>query len=255
MARAHPLRDAGLALTLLTAIPVPATVPDGEPTDAAGWFPAVGLLLGGVAWFWLHVVEHFGWGVKQSLLAAALIVVFWALATRILHWDGLADVADGYWGSPDRERRLEIMSDSRVGAFGATAVALVCILEVAAVGAVIADGHQLPLLLVPVFGRLAATFAAWFGRPAKPGGLGRSVMGRPRLAAIVPAVLVVLPTLALLGRVEHWSKGWLGVLGLLLALVVPHLLSRRFGGVTGDVMGASVLITETLLFVAFAIWF
>ena len=211
----------------MAAIPVPVSVPPEGATDAAGWFPAVGLLLGLGGWLFLHLMlvaplPHF-----SGLLIGALIVVGWGGATRLLHWDGLADVADGYWGSPDATRRLEIMSDSLVGAFGVTAVVLFAILEVAAVSAVILDGHQFPILVVPVFARLSATFAAWFGKPAKPTGLGRSVISRPTLAAIVPTVLVVVPTLLVIARVENWSRGWLGLLSL-VALVVPHLIVAPF---------------------------
>jgi len=184
---------------------------------------------------------------------AALIVLLWAALTRLLHYDGLADVADGYWGSHDASRRLEIMSDSHTGAFGAAAVSLVSILMVASVGSILGAPHELPLLIVPVFSRFAATAAAWLGRPARPGGLGRSVMGRPTaLAVLLAAVALGLATFAAwLGF--HGVGLLLSAIGLILALSVPHVLALRFGGVTGDVMGASVLITEALLFTAFAL--
>ena len=109
------------------------------------------------------------------------------------------------------------------------------------------------MLLVPALARFSATAGCWLGTPARAEGLGRSVMARAdgcwarcRRCAVLLAFAAAM---------------WLGYgvpvrivfgFGILLALAMPHLLARRFGGVTGDVLGASVLLTETLLFVAFA---
>ena len=180
------------------------------------------------------------------------MVTLWALVTRLLHWDGLADVADGYWGSHESNRRLEIMSDSHTGAFGATAVSLVAVIEVTAIGSFLVS-HQSPVLVVPVVARFAATAAAWLGKPARPDGLGRSVMGRPTVTRTRrmrgSAGGLACRTLGWY-RVHRRCLGWRWA--CCWHLGVPHVLALRFGGVTGDVMGASVLITEALLFVAFA---
>lgn len=247
-------RDAGAAFTLLTALPIRAEAPEaGNGADVAGWFPVVGLALGVLGWGVAHLVEWGGLTSPEMLLASALLVAAWALATRMLHWDGLADVADGFWGSHDRERRLEIMSDSHTGAFGAAAVSLTAIVEVTAIAAIVTKPHQLPLLVVPLFARLAATFAAWLGKPAKPGGLGRTIMGRPTAAGVAVAVLAAATGVGGLIYGYEWHGVVFAAVALLTAAAVPHLLSQRFGGVTGDVMGASVLLTETLLFVVFAL--
>ena len=246
MSRLHPIKDAGLALSLLTAIPTPATITEESRPQVAAWFPAVGAIFGFVGWGIVHGVERLHSGTRTSFLIAALIVLAWALLSRLLHWDGLADVADGFWGSHDRERRLEIMSDSHTGAFGTTAVALIALIEVAAIGAIIARPHELVVLLVPVISRFSATAGAWLGKPARPGGLGRSVIGHPERAERADRA----------GTACGRSRGDVGsdtdmpglilaACGVIVALAVPHVLSSRFGGVTGDVMGASVLITET----------
>jgi adenosylcobinamide-GDP ribazoletransferase len=253
VSRLHPIKDAGLALSLLTAIPTPATITEDSRPQVAAWFPAVGAIFGFVGWGIVHGVERLHSGTRTSFLIAALIVLAWALLSRFLHWDGLADVADGFWGSHDRERRLEIMSDSRTGAFGATAVALVALIEVTAIGAIIARPHELVVLLVPVISRFSATAGAWLGAPARPGGLGRSVIGHPN------ALSVLIALVPLAGVATGMWGGYdmpgliLAACGVIVALAVPHVLSSRFGGVTGDVLGASVLITETALFVAFAL--
>lgn len=252
MSAQHPLRDAALAVSLLTIVPTRVRWPEDGGTQVAGWFPVVGGLLGLVGYGIAKTVEATPLLQRAPLVLAALIVLVWALLTRLLHYDGLADVADGYWGSHDRTRRLEIMSDSHTGAFGAAAVSLCSILMVASVASILGAPHELPLLIVPVFSRFAATAAAWLGKPARPGGLGRSVMGRPTFfSALIALVALGLATYAAwLGF--HGAGLALSGLGVVLALGVPHVVSLRFGGVTGDVMGASVLITEALLFAAFA---
>lgn len=249
----HPVRDARLATSLLTFVPTGVAWPAGERAQVAAWFPAVGALFGLVGYAIVKLSGLIGAQSRASYLVAAVVVCVWALMSRLLHWDGLADVADGYWGAHEPARRLEIMSDSCTGAFGAAAVTLVALLEVAAIGIIVAVPHELPLLLIPVFSRFSATAAAWLGTPARPGGLGRSVMGAPSalglLIALVPLAAAVggmwfgfhLPGLALAGCF------------LVVAFGVPHVLARRFGGVTGDVMGASVLLTEAILFAAFAL--
>ncbi len=229
---------------------------DGTVPQVAGWFPAVGLLLGAAAYALVHVGEVLPLIARpQPLLTAALVVVFWAVMTRMLHFDGLADVADGYWGSHDRARRLEIMSDSHVGAFGATAIALTIVVEFAALASILGSPHELPLLLVPAMARFSATAGCWLGTPARDGGLGRSVMARPTVLGALPTLVVLVAVLAA-WRVGFGPEGIVfAVLGLAVALSVPHVLAQRFGGVTGDVLGASVLLTETILFAALAmVW-
>jgi adenosylcobinamide-GDP ribazoletransferase len=226
---------------------------DGSVPQVAGWFPAVGLAVGAVGYAFVKVMEVLPTRHIQPLLIAALVLVIWALVTRMLHFDGLADVADGFWGSHDPVRRLEIMSDSYVGAFGASAIALVVVLEVAALGAIIGAPHELPILLVPGLARFAATAGCWFGTPARDGGLGRSVIARPTVLGALPALAVLV---AIAGAFWY-GFGATGVglfmVSVVIALSIPHLLARRFGGVTGDVLGASVLLSEALLFAGFVV--
>jgi len=221
----------------------------------------VGLVLGGVVLALLSlantasVVTSDGrFLARASFVLAVSVVAVLALLSRFLHWDGLADVGDAWWGGATRERRLEIMGDSSVGAFGLTTVLLVALLQVASITALLAHvGFAIALFAAPVFARMAATFGAWLGTPARPGGLGATVTGRPRLADILIATAVLGIAAASMGY-EHGTAGlvWSG-LAFVVSAVVPHLCALRFGGVTGDVLGASVLITETVVLLAAAL--
>lgn len=246
MSGSHPLRDAALALSLLTVVPTGISWPKVGRVAVAGWFPVVGFALGGLAWAATRFVPATFLAEKSYLVAVALVVWF-AVVSRFLHHDGLADVADAWWGASTPERRLEIMRDTATGAFGATALALCVVVQVVSLGEVLEARGLWVLLVVPTLARLAATFAAWLGKPAREGGLGRSVMGGPDVFSGGVAALVVSAVLVI-----GWNAaGLVGIAfvaaGIVASLVIPHLIASRMGGVTGDVMGASVIVVETLL--------
>ncbi len=248
MTSSRPLRDAALAVTQLTVLPLGARWPvDGEP-DVASYYVWAGFAVGASAYVPLKLLEVLGvsWHARAPLVAA-LVLVVWALFTRFLHWDGLADTADGWFGW-DAARRREIASDTHVGAFGVTAIVLLALVEYAALAPLLVD-HEILLLLVPAMARLAATAGAWFGRAAKPVGLGAAVVRRPGVAGAVFAAGGTLAAVALL-LVAYAGPGLLiAAAAIVLALGVPHLFASRFGGVTGDVLGASIVVVEVLVFV------
>lgn len=258
MSISHDIRT---AFALMTVLPV--TLPaDKPPTPrVAAWFPLVGLVLGGVVLSALSLVNLASVATSDGMFLrtaafplAVIVVAALALLTRFLHWDGLADVGDAWWGGATTPRRLEIMSDSSVGAFGVITVVLVALLQVASIAALLAHiGFGVAILAAPVFGRMAATFGCWLGRPARPGGLGAAVIGRPGVVDMIVAAAVLGFAAAAMG-LEHGTSGlvWSGV-AFLASAVVPHLVASRFGGVTGDVLGASVLLTETFLLLSAAI--
>ena len=142
------------------------------------------------------------------------------------------------------------MADSHTGAFGATAVALVAVLEVAALGSLLRVPPVRRSSWYPLFARFAATAAAWLGTPARPGGLGRLGHGTALVSSRLPCARLTARAAATcpcgVATVPKASASALAISGSALALVVPHVLALRFGGVTGDVMGASVLLTEAL---------
>jgi adenosylcobinamide-GDP ribazoletransferase len=253
MARVRPIHHFGRALSLMTAIPIRQGIWEGPAPQVSAWFPMVGVVFGAVGYAIVKGAALLGIQTRAPYVVAALVVIVWALLSRLLHWDGLADVADGYWGALDKERRLEIMSDSQTGAFGVTAIVLVALLEVLSMGLILGHPHEFVILLVPILPRFSATAAAWFGTPARPGGLGKAVMGLPGPLSVVVALLPVAVAVAALWRGYPPGGLIVGVVVLLVALSVPAVLARRFGGVTGDVMGASVLITEVAFLVAFAL--
>lgn len=239
------LRDISAAFGWLSIVPVPAHA-DARP---ARWFPLVGWMFGGVGALVAWLAGLLGTGTLGSLLAGGVAVALWASLSRLLHWDGLADTFDGLLGGHEPKRRLEIMHDSRTGAFGATAIALGIALQVVALGALIEAREILPVLAAPVLGRLSSAMGLWMVRPARSEGLAaRLAVGEGVLAWGV-ALLLCLPLAAL----ATGSQAVVLTAGLLLSAVVPKSLSRPVGGITGDLLGASVVIVETVLLVTFAL--
>lgn len=255
------LRDIGTAFGLMTLVVVPESASERPSSRTAAWFPWVGVLLGGISLAVLVSANAASVAFSDGgLLAraagpiAVLVVGVQAVLTRLLHWDGLADVGDAWWGGMSHARRLEIMADSSVGAFGVTAVVLFAAAQITSIATLLAHtGLGIAIFAAPVFARMAATFGAWLGSPARPGGLGAAVTGTPRPADIAVAT-AALAIAAVSMRYEHGLTGWAWSAGaFLVAAAVPHVTAMRFGGVTGDVLGASVVVTETALLMAAAL--
>ncbi len=223
-----------LALGFLTTIPIRSQIglPARSLGRAAGWFPVVGLVLGGALVFsWLLARQWF-----PNLLAGALVSLAWVLLTGGLHLDGLADSCDGLLASDTPSRRLEIMHDARVGAFGAIGVAMFLILKAAAVGSLT---NPLPLLLAPTLGRWSLLLGGVQAQ-ARPTGLSADFRAGLTRRGLVAAAVVAALTAGLLG--------WRGLVAFAVAQVVALVLFRvskaRLGGVTGDVLGAACELVE-----------
>lgn len=249
----RPLTDLASAIGFLTLLPIGHTWPDGRPPRSVGWYAWAGALIGALG-AGVAALGRLGLTnaspvqvAVRSLVLASVVVAGWAVLTRFLHWDGLADTFDGIWGGATTERRLEIMRDSRIGSFGAAAMVMCALVQVAAVTGVVATGRLWFLVAAPMLGRLAASIAAWTMPAARRDGLGLTAMERPApydVAVAVAATAALIVALALLDPV----RGLVVILvGLAAAAVVPALLARQVGGMTGDLFGATVLLVETLV--------
>ena len=247
-----------LALTTLTILPVrgPAQLDRRTAGWAMRYAPLVGLLLAVVLAAVLAGADRLTAG--PPLLACALTLAVHAALTRGLHLDGLADLADGLgsYGTPERARA--IMKQPDVGALGLAAVVLVLGVQVAALQACVVAGRGPTALVVAlVTARVAVTAACTTGVPAATaGGLGALVaetVPRGWAPALAVATAALGTGLALVQDVPLLLPGLAVALGLGAARLVRGHAERRVGGLTGDVLGALVEITTTVVLVVLAV--
>ena len=210
------------------------------------FFPLVGLVLGIcyalAAWLLLYAL-----GIRS--LTVALLLILPLLLTGGLHADGFMDTADGVFSGRERARKLEIMKDSRVGAFGVVSFVMLMFVQFALLSDMAWPLLVPALFVMPIIGRLAMVLAVTCFPYAREDGMGKTFADMADrstvvIAALTTAVLVlpwgVLATAAL-------------VLGTLFALLFCRTMTNILGGVTGDVYGAATVLTETLVLAVFSL--
>jgi adenosylcobinamide-GDP ribazoletransferase len=238
------VRPALAAVSFLTRVPAGRLLHIEAADIARGaWlFPVVGGLVGGGAGLLADVAASS----LPALAAGALAVGAAALVTGAMHLDALADTADAL-GATSRERALEVMRDHAVGAFGVIALIVVCVLDAALLGA-LAQTHDAALvgLAAGAAGRAAMLPPVLVLPSARSGeGQGRAlarVTVRGVVLGAVMAVLLSVPSGAVGGAA-------LGAAALVTAPLTVFF-ARRFGGVTGDTLGATAKLAESAALLA-----
>lgn len=237
------------ALQFLTTLPVSTAFTADEIGRSSPWFPFVGLAVGGL----VVIVDLVAW--KAGLpwaIRTILAVAMLAVLSGGLHLDGLADTADGFFSSRTPDRILEIMRDSRIGAMGVLALALVLGLKVAAIAELASCSARMgALLLAPAFGRvLQVVGLTWMPYARPEGGLASVFLPHRSMhvGIISCAILVMLASLML---------GWTVALTLvaavsLLAVWWARACRATIGGMTGDTLGALSELGEALVLVVVA---
>lgn len=189
-----------------------------------------------------------------SLVTAGLVLAFLGWATRAMHWDGLADTADGLAVSWDRERALDVMRRGDAGPVGVGVLGLVLLVDAAALAAVLAlpRGPLLAGALVVAARGACVLTASRRAGPARPDGLGVAVAGSvPVLGSIlvVWAVGVLVVVAGFPTGLSPWLCGFAVVASSAAVVALVRRCCRAFGGVTGDVMGAGIEVAQCVLLV------
>lgn len=217
------------ALALLTILPVRRAL--DFSARAFSFFPIVGALIGLVLTFSFLVFRL----IFPPLVVAALTVALWAFLTGGLHLDGASDAFDGLLAAVSRERRLEILRDVHMGAFGATGLVLVLMLKFAALNQI----NPFALFLAPVLARWAMVYAAAFPLARDQGMAALFAKGLTRREITIATVITLICVLCF---------GWLAVGAWLAAVLSAALIARfalsRLGGMTGDIYGLTCEVVE-----------
>ncbi len=239
------MRNLRIAFGLMTTLPVrlPGDWSAGDSGRAAVWYPLVGLVIGALTWLaWTGARLLF-----PPLISGVIALVIWVLLTGGLHLDGLADCCDGLLASASAERRLEIMKDPHVGAFGVIGLVLVLLLKAAALSSLV-DTSGFAILLAASLARWCILAAGLFPL-ARTSGMGADFASGLRRSSILWGAVIPLALALSLG-----ARGVLSALaGAGTAAAILWFAKSRIGGVTGDVFGMLVEVVETVVLLVFIV--
>lgn len=247
----HQLRLFFIALQFFTRLPVPRWV--GFDPDwlhhASRYFPAVGLVVGALC---AAVYAAAGW-LWPPVIAVLMSTIAGIWLTGAFHEDGFADTCDGFGGGLTPQRVLEIMTDSRIGAYGAIGIGLLLALKCATLASLPQQAVLAALLVAHPLSRLAAAALIWrlayVKREGKAKPLAQQMSGGELLVAAVTAVLPMALS---------YFFGWLSLQAIATGLVAVALAAawlarmfvRRIGGYTGDCLGAVQQVSEVAFYLA-----
>ncbi len=238
------------ALRTLTVLPVP-----GKECDTFSlslfWFPVVGLLLGIIEAAIGFSTSLLGW----NELSAAFVLLSGIVLSRGMHLDGLADLADGFWGGRTREAALRIMKDPNVGSFGAIALGAMMLLKWIALFKLVSLGAFALIAAGVLLARqVQVLLASALPYARSEGGTAQAfVSGAGALHIVVTSLLTLLFLAALLGA-DLSALVTVVSASLVGALLTGGLSWRKIGGVTGDVLGAGSEVTELFVWIAAALY-
>lgn len=247
----HQLRLFFVALQFFTRIPIPRWV-GFDPqwlSQSSRYFPAVGLVVGAVA----ALVYALASALWPSVIAVLLSTCATIWLTGAFHEDGFADTCDGFGGGMTPERVLEIMKDSRIGAYGAIGVVLLLAIKCATLSFLMPRAAMVALLAAHPLSRLASTALIWCLDYVKAEGKAKPLAQHMSTLEFAIAVLTVaLPLAALLwSGLLPWRALAIGMVAIVaVAAWMARLFVRRIGGYTGDCLGAVQQASEVAFYLA-----
>ncbi len=243
------LTELPLAISFLTILPVIDQRPASDDTVAASfaWFPIVGFLIGlalaGEDWLLAHFFAQ--------VIRSVLIIVSLTVVTGAVHLDGLADTADALGGGRDRDRALDILRDSRVGTFGASAIFFDLTLKILALSTLAGHRRYSALIVAPMLARWAMLLVATGLPYLRSSGSGATLLSG-EISSTRTAVVAVftLAVMLMLGALRTTALATAAAIAIVFAM---RLFYRRWlGGVTGDLIGACGELVEIAVLVTIA---
>jgi adenosylcobinamide-GDP ribazoletransferase len=264
------MKQLTLALQFLTIIPikVKGDVSARDLSRSAVFFPVVGAFQG----LFAACVASLAVKAFSAEIASGLTIAVLAISNGGFHLDGLADTFDALavkssgHAAKDRQKRLSVMKDSATGAIGVVSLVLVILLKFLFVKDLLlrtsAPLSFSMLFLMPLYSRWAMVPALYHGRPAREDGLGKifadSVGVSTVVFSLLPVALFHFPVFSTLGT-AHGERAFalfflLSVSLYLFSRVTVCFCKRRFGGLTGDNLGAISEISEILFLMVASLW-
>lgn len=216
------------------------------------YLPAAGLVIGFLL-FGLN--SALSVSKSEPIVTAFLLTTAWLILTNGLHFDGLMDTADGIFSHQNKERLLEIMSDSRVGNFGAITGVIALLGKFVTIYALTGASMGACLLVIPAWARWCELYAIGKFQYAKEEGKGKvwhdtTIFPIDLLKGAAPPLVVTL-AFALAGYPVVWSAM---IFAIISGIIFSHVMNRKVGGQTGDTYGATVEVSELFCLLALAVF-
>jgi adenosylcobinamide-GDP ribazoletransferase len=244
-----------LALQFFTAIPIHRAIhiQSMAKKRMIQSFPLVGLSIGMILWGLLYVLSSWS---PFSMLAITFIVFLTSIfLTGGIHIDGWIDCSDAYFSYRDREKRLEIMKDPRVGAFGVLSVILLLAIKFFVMYETIGriDAKILFIMIfIPFLSRIGAGYLLVIGKPAREEGMAvffKNGVVKQDLIVYPVYVFVFSFIIYLFVKEVFFIYLWLVIIFILWFIFTHRFIMKHFGGITGDIIGASIEGGETILWI------
>ena len=235
--------DILVAFQFLTRIPLPSIAFEPDALSRAiKFFPVVGLVVGSGA----IVLQKLLCSHLSRPLVALVVLAYLVLITGCLHEDGLADIADGFGGGWTKDQILVILKDSRIGAYGATALAMSLLARYLLLASLPIEHFAAYMISAQVLCRWTSLPLSYFLAPARPQeGQGARIAKVTSLPSLIFGSACALAIVVLALR-------WLAVAPLLVAILAvllsAWLYTKKLGGVTGDCFGATNQLTEIAVY-------
>jgi len=235
-----------VALQFLTRIPVPRSFDcEGLAKKSLFFFPLTGWLIGGILYYaalLLFLSNRFG-----SLTSAVLIVILETFITGAFHLDGLSDSFDAFLSSgKNRDEKLAIMKDSRIGVMGAVAVVLSLILKISLLSEIIDSRSFFFIAAYPVMGRWSQLFLYATTPYVRKGGIGSLFARAAGTAVMISGFIWLLPLF-------FSPVSAAGLLAIIIFLGLYRIYAcNQISGITGDVLGSATVITEIIFLILVA---
>lgn len=215
-----------------------------EMGRAVAYFPLVGIVLG----LCLYAVNFFAQKIFPSDVSSAITIFAWVVFTRAFHLDGFMDTCDALFGGWTPERRLEIMKDSRMGAFGVAGGILVLLMKYTALHS---SFNLFPaLILATTLGRWASPLIIYSFPYARDEGMVIEMKKNVRLQEVIIATLIA-------GTLSFYIYSWMGLLLMLISAVIAVCIAlyamRLLNGLTGDIYGTVTTTVEMFILIVFTI--
>ena len=220
------------------------------------YFPAVGAVLG-LCYVAIMFAAVELTGGRLPTFYAALTFLLTVALTGGIHCDGFIDTFDGLFSGRDRERMLEIMKDSRVGAFGAVSFVTLALMNVATLGELArlsTTDFLSATFAMPIVGRLMMVFVIGLFPYARASGMGKAFAartdGRAMIFSTVEAIILLAPLMLISGEI-FLTALMCGLGAFMYAFYFGYYATKKLGGVTGDIYGAVELQSELIFLIAF----